>query len=186
MDMGRKGIVYETMTGMVYHGGSMLLWMFEMAGRLEDGSYSERHNGHCIARDGEVPLARKLEKRYNCTTGLIEVQVSFRSKLESVCRHRSREVKLLGSDWRLTTSVLPSKRPKLGAVNRSKKLFSSISLQPPPSIASPIHPQAISTSTVNTVSMVAIARSFGAARVAARGFSNAGTLRARSRCNRTY
>lgn len=47
-----------------------------------------------------------------------------------------------------------------------------------PSIEGPIHLQLISTPTVNTITMVAIARSFGAARVAARGFSNAGMSRA--------
>merc|ERR1712137_269902 len=41
------------------------------------------------------------------------------------------------------------------------------------SIEGPIHLQLISTPTVNSITMVAIARSFGAARVASRGFANA-------------
>jgi hypothetical protein len=164
----------------------MLLWMFETAGRLEDGSCS-RAIMEIVLRFMEMfRKQRKLGNGSDCAAGFTEAQATCRSKLNVYRGIDVDEVKLLGSDWRLTTCVPPSKRPKLGAVNRSKKLFSSISLQPPPSIASPIHPQAISTSTVNTVSMVAIARSFGAARVAARGFSNAGTLRARSRCNRTH
>lgn len=61
--------------------------------------------------------------------------------------------------------------------------FCEFLLSPPPSsshhlpsIGTSIHLQLISTPVVTTISMVAIARSFGAARVAARGFSNAGTL----------
>jgi hypothetical protein len=100
-----------------------------------------------------------------------------------LCINVGKAIERFGRIWRLTRSVAPSRRPKLGAVNPQKNLFSSILPQPLPSIAPPIHPQVISTPTENTVRMVAIARSFGAARVAARGFSNAGTLlRARSRC----
>lgn len=84
----------------------------------------------------------------------------------------------------LTRSELPH---GLLAANQP---FSEFLHPPPPSsshhsasIEGPIHLQLISTPTVNTITMVAIARSFGAARVAARGFSNAGMCRAYRSCS---
>ena len=90
------------------------------------------------------------------------------------------EVKVVGSKrGALTRYELPH---GLLAANQP---FSEFLHPPPPSsshhspsIEGPIHLQLISTPTVNTITMVAIARSFGAARVAARGFSNAGMSRA--------
>ena len=98
---------------------------------------------------------------------------------------------LIGFKTLVEVVVIGSKR---GALTRcelphgllaANQPFSEFLHQPPPSsshhspsIEGPIHLQLISTPTVNTITMVAIARSFGAARVAARGFSNAGMSRA--------
>lgn len=143
--------------------------------------------GTCTrARPSQLSQAPQRWKRHPASIQLDKVKTSPEAPL--VNWHSSPAVTIksrldswrgdavLGQNWRLTHSII-----RAWTSLAANQPFCEFLHSPPPSsyhhlpsIEPPIHLQLISTPVVDTITMVAIARSFGAARVAARGFSNAG------------